>query len=140
MRLLGITRAELVEEVIQDQWGGQLDNFCTDLSINGCIIHLCTREVKIGAKQVDGTILEGDAKDVARKFLGRHEANISQTKECGEAVLLPSVVCQLAMTLGQFDVILDAQGSRVTRLAKSRFNWTQTDWICFLRQSETCLS
>ncbi len=106
MRLLGITRAELVEEVIQDQWGGQLDNFCTDLSLNGCIIHLCTREVKIGAKQVDGTILEGDAKDVVREFLGRHEANVVLTEECDEAALLPFVIHQVAMILRQFDGIL----------------------------------
>ena len=83
VRLLGITRAELVEEVIWDGWGDQLDNFHADLSLDGCRIRLCTREVEIGAKQVNGTILEGDAKDVVREFLGRHEANVGLTKECG---------------------------------------------------------
>ncbi len=111
VQLLGIAGAELVEEVIQEGWGGQLDNFQADLSLDDCRVHLCTREIKLGAKQVDGTILEGDAKDVAREFLGRHEANVVQTEECGETILLPFVVHQVSMTLRQFNIILYAQGS-----------------------------
>jgi hypothetical protein len=111
VQLLGITGAELVEEVIQDRWGGQLDTFQADLSFDGRRIRLRTREIKIGAKQVDGTILEGDAKDVAREFLGRHEANVVRTKECGERILLPVAVHQVSMTLWQFNIILYAQGS-----------------------------
>ena len=42
VRLLGITGAELVEEEIQDRWGGQIDNVQADLSFNGCRICLYT--------------------------------------------------------------------------------------------------
>ncbi len=131
--------------MIQDVWGGQLDNFQADLSFDCRRVHLCTREIKIGAKQVDGTILEGDAEDVARKFLGKHEANVVQTEECGETILLPFVVHKVSMTLWQFNIILSRRavipgGSRVTRLTKLRFNWTRTNWICLLQQLETCPS
>jgi hypothetical protein len=122
LQLLGITRAELVEEVIQDRWGGQLDNLQADLSFDGCRIHLCTREIKIWAKQVNRTILEGDAKDVAREFLGRHEANVVRTKECGEMILLPVAIHQVSMTLWHFNIILYAQGSNP--------RWVQGDKIC----------
>ncbi len=117
VRLLGITRAELIEEVIKDGWGGQLDNFQADLSFDGrCRIRLCTREIKVGAKQVNGTILEGDANDVAREFLGRHEV------ECGETILLPVAIHQVLMTLWQFNIILYAQGSN--------HRWVQGDKTC----------
>jgi hypothetical protein len=36
--------------------------------------------------------LEGDAEDVAREFLGRHEANVVRAEECGETILLPVAV------------------------------------------------
>ncbi len=66
--------------------------------------------------------MEGDAKDVAREFLGRHEANVVRTKECGETILLPFVIHQVLMTLWQFNIILYAQGSN------SR--WVQGDKTC----------
>ena len=117
VRLLRITGTELVEEVIQDCWGGQLDNFCADLSFDGRRICLHTCEIKIGAKQVNGTILEGDAKDVAIECLGKHEANVVLTKECGEKILLPFVIHQAVMTLWrQFDVLLYVQGSNPRRV------------------------
>ncbi len=69
------------------------DNFQADLSFGGCRVHLHTREIKIGAKQVDGTILEGDAEDVAREFLGRHEAMSS-----GPRNVVRGYCCHLSST------------------------------------------
>jgi hypothetical protein len=117
VRLLGITGAELVEEVIQDGWGGQ-----ADLSFDGLRIRLCTCKIKIGVKQVDGTILEGDAEDVTREFLGRHEANVVWTKECGEMILLPVAIHQVSMTLWQLNIIFYVQGSNP--------RWVQGDKTC----------
>jgi hypothetical protein len=84
----GITGTELVEEVIQDGWSGRLDNFWADLSFDGYRIRLSICEIEIEAKQVNGTILEGNAEDVAREFLCRHEVNSIRTKKCGERILL----------------------------------------------------
>ncbi len=110
--------------------------------------------------------MEGDAKDVAREFLGRHEANVVRTKECGETILLGFVVHQVSMTLRQFNIILYAQGSnswwvqgdetrkievqldsnkpdlsnnwRLARLelANGWLNWWQ--WSCHLRAYQHC--
>ncbi len=66
--------------------------------------------------------MEGDAEDVAREFLGRHEANVVRTKECGETILLPFVVHQVLMTLKQFNIIPYAQGSNSW--------WVQGDETC----------
>ncbi len=66
--------------------------------------------------------MEGDAKDIAREFLGRHEANVVWTKECGETILLPFIVHQVLMTLWQFNIILYAQGSNSW--------WVQGDETC----------
>ncbi len=66
--------------------------------------------------------MEGDTEDVAREFLGRHEANVVWTEECGEMILLPFVIHQVLITLWQFNIILYAQGSN------SR--WVQGDKTC----------
>jgi hypothetical protein len=66
--------------------------------------------------------LEGDTKDVAREFLGRHEANVVRTKECGETILLLFIIHQVSMTLWQFNIILYVQGSNSW--------WVQGDKTC----------
>ncbi len=66
--------------------------------------------------------MEGDAGDVVRECLGRHEANVVWTKECGETILLPMANNQVSMALWQFNIILYAQGSNP--------RWVQGDKIC----------
>ncbi len=65
MGLLGIPRAELVEQVIQDGRSGQTDDFQADGGLYCRGVHLCAREIEVRAKQVDWAILEGDPEDVA---------------------------------------------------------------------------
>ena len=64
MRLLRISRAELVEQMIKDRRGGQTNDFQTDLGCNGCRICLCACKIEVRAKQVNGAILKSDCKDV----------------------------------------------------------------------------
>jgi len=65
MRLLGISRAELVEQMIQDRRGGQTDDFQADIGCDGRRSLLLACPIKVGTKQVDGTILKSDTKDVS---------------------------------------------------------------------------
>ncbi len=65
MGLLGIPRAELVEQMIQDGGSGQTDDFWADCGLYCCGVHLCACEIEVRAKQVDWAILEGDPEDVA---------------------------------------------------------------------------
>jgi hypothetical protein len=69
--------------------------------------------------------LEGDARDVAKEFLGIHEANVLRTKECGETILLSLVVHQVLMILWQFNIILYTQGSNPW--------WVQGDKTCKIK-------
>ena len=66
--------------------------------------------------------MEGETKDVAREFLGRHEANVVDIKECGEIILLLIAVHQVLMTLWQFNIRLGTQDSNP--------RWTQGDEAC----------
>ncbi len=62
-------------------------------------------------KQVKGTILKGDAKDIAREYVGRHEVNVIRAKKCGEMVHCFTAILHVLMALGQFNVILNAKDS-----------------------------
>ncbi len=55
--------------------------------------------------------MDGDAKDIARECVDRHEANGVGTKKCGEMVHCSTAIVHVVMTLEQFNVILKAQDS-----------------------------
>jgi hypothetical protein len=60
-------------------------------------------------KQVEGTILKGDAKDITRECIDRHEANAVGTEKCAERVCCSTAILHVAMALGQFNVILNTK-------------------------------
>jgi hypothetical protein len=76
-------------------------------------------------KQVEGTILKGDAEDIARECVGRHEANVIGAKKCGETVCCSTAVLHVAMALGHFNLILNAKDSNPC--------WVQCDEACKIK-------
>ncbi len=65
MGLLGIPRAELDEQMIQDGRSCQMDDLHADGGLDHRGVSLCTRKIEVEAKQVEWPILEGDPKHVA---------------------------------------------------------------------------
>ena len=120
VRLLGITGPELAEEVIQDGRGGQFDNFCADLSLDGCRTRLHTWEVKLGQSR-----LMGPSWRVTPRMLRENSWGDMRQMSAGPRNVvrrLPFVIPQVAMILGQFDVILNTQ--------RSDPRWIQGDKTC----------
>ncbi len=65
MGLLGIPRADLDEQMIQDGRSCQTDDHRADGGLDHHGVSLRTRKIEVGVKQVEWPILEGDPKDVA---------------------------------------------------------------------------
>ncbi len=111
MGLLGIPRAELDEQMIQDGRSCQMDNLHADGGLNHRGVSLCTRKIEVRVKQVEWPILEGDPKDVARKIFSGHEANVVRLKECGKTIHPVYAIDHVTGTLREFDVKFNMQNS-----------------------------
>ncbi len=86
-----------------------MDDLRADLCLNHGRALLSQGEVEIGAKQVDGPILEGMRQDITSEVGRRHGTEVSIAKPRREAMGLVSLICHVACALRQFDVKLNSQ-------------------------------
>jgi hypothetical protein len=99
----------MIEEAVKDQGSGETDDIRADLCLNCGQVCLSQGEVELGAKQVDGPILEGMRQDITSVVGSRHGTEVSVTEPRSEAIGLVVAICHVKRALQQFDVKLDSQ-------------------------------
>ncbi len=85
-----------------------MDDHRTDFRLDCSQVHCSQGEVEIGAKQVDGSVLEGMRQDITSEVGGGHGTEVSVAKPRREAIGLVVAICHVARTLQQLDVKLDS--------------------------------
>jgi hypothetical protein len=74
MRLLGVSRAELIEQVVQDQWCFKMDNLGIDFSLDCSGVSFSGCEIELRAEEANRAILKAPGKENSCKVSGGNGA------------------------------------------------------------------